>query len=163
MPLNHRLAERKDLAAVYDLYMDKDANRFLTFDLIPLEAFDNIFNAMVGEKNLFVTELEHEIASTFRLIRKNNRQAHILYLGGFTVKTSLHGKGIGAEILKFIHNYAVTHLIKRIELTVDTKNFRAISLYGKMGFEIEGKLKNNYRLSSTGEYYDEYLMALSLD
>jgi hypothetical protein len=98
MQLNHRLAEKKDLAVVYDLYMDTDANSFLTFDPMSISAFENIYDSMLADKNIFVTELDNQIISTFRLIRKSNRQSHILYLGGFTVKTSVSGKGIGSEI-----------------------------------------------------------------
>ena len=35
-----------------------------------------------------------------------------------------------------------------------------IALYKKIGFEIEGRIRNSYRLSATEQFYDEYLMGL---
>jgi RimJ/RimL family protein N-acetyltransferase len=163
MQLKHRAARPCDLNAVFNLYMDPAANDFLTFDPMTISAFSPIYNSLLNDNNLFIVELENEIIATYRLIRKTHRQSHIFYIGGFTVKSSHKGRGHGFAILNHIKHDATKQSIKRIELTVDTENNSAINLYRKIGFEIEGKLKNNYRLSSTGKFYDEYLMALLID
>jgi RimJ/RimL family protein N-acetyltransferase len=162
MKLNYRLAESKDLQRVFDLYMDPLANAFLTFDAMDLKEFVSVYEGMLKQKNLFVVMLENNIVATYRLISKTHRQSHVLYLGGFTVDTASKGRGIGFEILKHIKNEARANSFGRIELTVDTENRGAISLYRKVGFEIEGKLRNNYRLACTGKFYDEYIMGLLL-
>ena len=46
---------------------------------------------------------------------------------------------------------------------MDVSNAGAIALYKKMGFEIEGIVRNSYKLSSTNKFYDEYLMAVLRD
>ncbi len=51
--------------------------------------------------------------------------------------------------------------IFRITLEVDINNYRAISLYLKLGFEIEGTLRNDKMLSD-GSYTSGYVMALLL-
>jgi RimJ/RimL family protein N-acetyltransferase len=163
MPLNYRTARETDLEPVFALYMDESANPFLTFDPMTLSEFSPIYRSMRDEKNIFVVQLDQEIIATFRLLRKSHRQSHIFYLGGFAIKDSFKGKGYGKEVLEHIKTLAKNQSIKRIELTVDTENTPAINLYRKVGFEIEGKLKNNYRLSSTGKYYDEYIMALLIE
>ncbi len=162
MQLSHRNADRRDLKPVFDLYMDIEANRFLTFDPMTIAEFTPIFESMLSDKTLFVCELEEQQVATYRLIRKSHRQSHIWYLGGFAVRSSLKGRGIGYQILLQLKEQAKAHNVSRIELTVDTENTNAINLYRKVGFEIEGKLKNNYRLTSTGKFYDEFLMALLL-
>lgn len=163
MQLNYRHAKTKDFESVFNLYMEDTANQFLTFDPMPLQEFSPIYNSMLHEGNLFVVEFGEEVIATYRLIQKTHRQSHIAYLGGFTVKRSHTGKGFGFAILDQLKTIAKEKSCKRIELTVDTENNTAINLYRKVGFEIEGKLKNNYRLSSTGGYYDEYIMALLLE
>lgn len=160
MQLNHRLAEISDLESVYHLYMDETANPFLTFDPMSLAEFSPVYHSMLTANNIFVVESGQQIIATYRLIQKTHRQSHVGYLGGFTVKTTHKGQGLGFTILDHIKRTAATRSLKRIELTVDTENKAAINLYRKVGFEIEGKLKNNYRLASTGRYHDEYLMAL---
>lgn len=162
MQLNHRLAQDKDLQSVFELYMEPSANAFLTFDPMSVQEFFPVFKSMLADGNVYVSELGQEIVATFRLIQKVHRQSHVLYLGGFTIKKSFKGKGLGFQVLEHIKNDAKSRGFMRIELTVDTENSPAINLYRKVGFEIEGKLKNNYRLASTGNYYDEYLMALLL-
>lgn len=163
MTLSYRLVEKEDVRSVFDLYMEPTANPFLTFDPMPFEKFIPVFDDMFNEKNLFVVTSESNIVATYRLIRKTHRQSHVLYLGGFTVNGERKGRGLGYEILEHIKDEARVNSIKRIELTVDTKNRRAISLYRKVGFEIEGNLRNNYRLASDEKLYDEYVMALLLD
>lgn len=66
-------------------------------------------------------------------------------------------RGIGYNLFNNIIHWAEENNIKRLELTVITENERAVGLYKKHGFEIEG-----IRRSSTfkdGKYYDEYYMA----
>lgn len=53
------------------------------------------------------------------------------------------GKGLAVSCLKW--------------LTVMTHNSRAIALYKKMGFTIEGLKKHSMKVD--GRYVDEYLMA----
>ena len=163
MQLDHRLAKLTDVQSVFDLYMDPMANPFLTFDPMSLREFTSVYDTLINAQNIFVVEHDREIIATYRLIQKTHRQSHILYLGGFTVKSSVKGRGLGFIILDHIKNEARKQAIARIELTVGTENIPALKLYRKVGFEIEGKLKNNYRLASTGKYYDEYLMALLID
>src|SRR5688500_18957209 len=118
MQLKHRLAEIEDLDAVYALYMDESANPFLTYDPMSRSEFSPIYDSMLKDNNVFVVELNNEVIGTYRLIRKTNRQAHILYLGGFTIKNSFKGKGIGFEVLTHIKQMAAEQVFKRIELTV---------------------------------------------
>lgn len=163
MQLSYRPATSEDLEPIFDLYMDPLSNPYLTYDPMSLQEFSRLYREILTTQNIFVVMQAAEVVGTYRLIEKTHRQSHILYLGGFTVKSSQKGKGIGQEILQHIKEEAIVRNFKRIELTVDTENHPAIALYRKVGFEIEGKLKNNYRLSSNGKLYDEYLMALLLN
>ncbi len=158
----YRLAGETDLDQVYDLYMDKTSNPFLTFDPMDQQAFTEKFQELLKTKTLNVATLNEEIIGSYRLIRKTDRQAHTTYLGGFVVKTSFKGKGIGTRLLKHIKEEGPNNGIKRFELTVDLNNEGAISLYKKVGFEIEGIIRMSYKLSATNKYYDEYLMGLLL-
>jgi RimJ/RimL family protein N-acetyltransferase len=67
------------------------------------------------------------------------------------------GKGIGTQLFQMLEAWARSNDIHRLELTVMTHNERAIALYKKMGFEIEGIKKHS--LFVNGEYVDEYYMA----
>jgi ribosomal protein S18 acetylase RimI-like enzyme len=151
-----------DFLQVYELYMDKSSNQWLTYDPMPEQNFKSIFNEVLSTKTLFVVAVGDELVATYRLISKADRQAHTIYLGGFTVSTAHRGKRVGTIVLDHIKKEAYEQGKKRIELTVDLRNESAIALYRKAGFEIEGIVKMSYKLSETNSYYDEYLMALIL-
>lgn len=158
----HRLASPEDFDSIYDLYMEESANPYLTYDPMAKLEFTAIYNQLLKTETVFVVEDESEIIATYRLIPKTDRQAHTVYLGGFTIKKEWQGKGYGAKILLHIKAYAIEQGKKRIELTVDINNAGAIALYKKTGFEIEGQIRKSYRRSDTNKYYDEYLMGVLL-
>jgi RimJ/RimL family protein N-acetyltransferase len=158
----HRFASEKDFNVVYDLYMDETANPFLTYDPMSRDAFKTIFTGLLKTETLYIAEKDNDIVATYRLVSKSDRQAHTYYLGSFTIKKTMQGKGLGKEILSAIIKSAKEKGKRRIELTVDLTNMPAIALYEKMGFLIEGVVRDSYQLAATGGYYDEYLMALLL-
>ena len=161
--LDYRLAVANDLTAVYDLYMDEASNPFLTYDPMPKKEFEPLYHDLLNTKTLFVAVLANEVVATYRLISKTHRQAHVVYLGGFSIKSSCKGKGIGTRVLQHICDYCASQGKKRIELTVDIHNEPAIRLYRKLGFEKEGYIKKSYATAPSGTYYDEYLMAVVWD
>jgi putative acetyltransferase len=160
--MKQRLARPDDFEKVYDLYMEEEANPYLTYDSMPKDAFKTIYNSVLSTNTLYVVEVDSEILATYRLIPKTDRQAHTLYLGGFTIHSKFRGKGWGIKILEQIKKTAHGEGKIRIELTVDIHNTSAIGLYEKAGFRVEGTLSKSYKMSSTNQYYDEYLMAVIL-
>lgn len=161
--IRYRPATGKDLDDVHALYMDEAANRFLTYDPMSMQSFEPVYKELLDSGTLYVVELDDKIVGTYRLIRKSARQSHILYLGGFTIKHTEKGKGLGRQALTHIIDEAKGNNIKRIELTVDLQNHAAVNLYKKLGFETEGIIRKNYFLAADGKDYDEYLMSLVFD
>ena len=157
------VATQDDFNDIYDMYMDKNSNKYLTYDPMSRENFQPIFDRLIQSGVLYVAKENNEVVGTYQLISKTDRQAHVCYLGSFAVKSSMRGKGYGKEILSAIKKNAIEKGKRRIELTVDMNNLGAIALYEKLGFLVEGVVKKSYRLASTGEYYDEYLMALVIE
>jgi RimJ/RimL family protein N-acetyltransferase len=48
--------------------------------------------------------------------------------------------------------------LRRVELTVHTTNVRAVNLYLRSGFQVEGVRRSSLLVS--GKYVDEYLMSV---
>ena len=85
------------------------------------------------------------------------RRSHAMHLG-MTVRTDWHGKGVGSALMEALLALADGWLnVTRLELTVFVDNERAIALYRKFGFEIEGTHKA-YALRA-GRYVDTHAMA----
>ena len=85
------------------------------------------------------------------------RRAHAMGIG-MAVPSTHQGKGVGTALLNAMCSLADGWLnVFRLELTVYTDNERAIALYRKSGFVIEGTHKA-YALRA-GRYVDAYAMA----
>jgi len=65
--------------------------------------------------------------------------------------------GIGTNLLEGAIQWADRNEIRKITLTVVETNEKAIALYRKYGFEIEGVLRED-RLHSDGKYYNTIVM-----
>ena len=88
---------------------------------------------------------------------KSPRRAHAMMLG-MAIESAWQGKGVGSALLGALVDLADNWLhVTRIELTVFTGNRRAIALYRKFGFEVEGTHKAYGLLY--GRYADVYAMA----
>lgn len=160
--MQHRLATKEDFGFIYRVYMDEGANKHLTYDPMDKEVFAPIYEDLLASQTLFVVEEEGRLIGTYRLIPKQYRQAHTVYLGSFGIDPDLKGRGYGFAVLEGIKDAVRSSGRSRIELTVDLDNDAALRLYKKAGFEIEGTIRNSYKLSTTGRFYDEYAMAVLL-
>ena len=80
---------------------------------------------------------------------------------GISVDREWRDKGVGSALLRYMIEWAKTsNTITRIELEVMTHNERAIHVYEKLGFKLEGKrLAAMYK---DGQYIDIYVMGLLL-
>jgi RimJ/RimL family protein N-acetyltransferase len=67
------------------------------------------------------------------------------------------GHGLGAALLRAATNWAAEHGLHRLELTVMAHNTRAIGLYERMGFTVEGR--RTECLIVDGQFVDELHMA----
>jgi putative acetyltransferase len=77
---------------------------------------------------------------------------------GMAVHSAWQGKGVGGALMRALCSLADGWLnVTRLELTVFTDNERALALYRKFGFEIEGTLRA-YALRD-GAYVDALSMS----
>ncbi|MFZ5914662.1 MAG: GNAT family N-acetyltransferase [Pseudomonadota bacterium] len=77
---------------------------------------------------------------------------------GMGVIAEYRGHGIGKALLQVALEKAKTQELTRIELDVQEENHRAIELYKRFGFKIEGLKQNATRID--GIYSNDYIMAL---
>jgi RimJ/RimL family protein N-acetyltransferase len=85
---------------------------------------------------------------------KRNRHSAYIVTG---ILQQFAGQGLGKRFFKMLDEWALAHHLHRLELTVMSHNERAVHLYQKMGFVIEGVKKDSLR--GDGKYVDEYYMA----
>jgi RimJ/RimL family protein N-acetyltransferase len=90
--------------------------------------------------------------------RNRLRHAALLTLG---VLRAYWSQSVASRMLSEAVSWAPGAGIKRLELLVHTANARAIALYQRHGFEIEGTRRSSMRVD--GVYTDEYLMSFITD
>ncbi len=106
---------------------------------------------------IFVAELEGNLIGY--LIANGgsvNRTKHSAYIVVGILEQN-RGQGIGTAFFQRVAEWAKSHHISRLELTVVTKNEAGVALYKKSGFEIEGTKRNSLMIDGT--FYDEYYMS----
>jgi len=100
---------------------------------------------------------EDEIVGMATLRRFEGRRSHVGTIG-MGIHDAHVGKGIGTALLSALVDVADDWwALRRVELTVNADNTRAIDLYKRMGFEQEGLLRD-YALRG-GVYVDAISMA----
>jgi RimJ/RimL family protein N-acetyltransferase len=85
---------------------------------------------------------------------RRNRHAAQIVIG---VRQDASGRGIGTALLGQLSEWALRHKVHRLELTVMAHNQRAIALYRKNGYEVEGTRRHAIRIA--GSDIDELAMA----
>lgn len=118
-----------------------------------------MIHVLISEQNsnIFLAETGGEL--TGYLIAKGGsapRTKHSAYLV-IGIKDLYRGKGVGTSLFTELLDWASGIGLRRLELTVMTKNQGAIALYTKMGFEIEGTKKDS--MFKDGQFYDEFYMS----
>jgi RimJ/RimL family protein N-acetyltransferase len=86
------------------------------------------------------------------------RHSAILALG---VAKSHWSQGVASAMIGEAKTWAQSAGLHRLELTVHTSNLRALGVYLRAGFEVEGIRRHS--LLVDGVYVDEYLMSLLSD
>jgi RimJ/RimL family protein N-acetyltransferase len=90
--------------------------------------------------------------------RRGNR--HVGYLG-ISIRQGWRDRGLGRTMMQHMIDWSRdTGVIRRIELEVFAHNPRALHLYEKVGFVIEGRKPKDF--IKYGEYVDTIFMALQL-
>jgi len=119
------------------------------------EAF---IRALTANDHLLVAELNETVVGCAGLsVSSKPRTCHTAGVG-IMVHADYQRQGIGKALMTAILDIADNWLkLKRVELSVFVENERAIALYRKFGFVVEGTKKN--AAIRNGEYADEFLMA----
>jgi ribosomal-protein-alanine acetyltransferase len=116
----------------------------------------NLFNYFYETfpQGFWVCELNHKIIGFLVGVKLNNEIAKILMI---SVSSLYQKHGIGNQLLLNFLREIILQNIKKVELEVNIKNYKAIKFYKKNGFEIIDMIENFYENED-----DAYIMRLIL-
>lgn len=151
-----RKANVEDIPWLFWMYMHPDINPFLLYEQMDIEAFGAAIEPLISSGHIYIWG---ENIGMFKLVPMEFRTAHIVYLGGIGIDPTCAGQGHGTQMIQSIVHHCIDSGFKRIELSVADFNTKAIHLYKKAGFEVEGLMKKYTYLLSDDVYIDEHVMA----
>ena len=132
------------------------------FNLSLEEEISILNNYHEAENSIFlVAEYKGQIIASLNISGgKRKALRHSAELG-ISVAAGWRGKGVGNALMEQAVRWAGENpVLKRIELQVYARNQKAIHLYEKHGFVLEGRRKGLF--FQNGEYLDDLIMALYL-
>jgi len=137
-------------------YLISDETNFVSFERseCPSEEDCKVLLESTQEKPNYaycIKDNEKIIASLTGITRGGrSRERHKSDIG-IGVAKSHWGKGIGSLLMEKIIEESKNNSISKITLTVNEGNTRAIKLYKKYGFEVEGIHKNDMLINGVME------------
>ncbi|OGI62648.1 MAG: GNAT family N-acetyltransferase [Candidatus Muproteobacteria bacterium RBG_16_60_9] len=137
--------------------------RYLAFlDAPPIEAvevfvLDNIAAGMPQ----YVAICDDRVVGWCDVLAKSRPTRRHCGMLGIGVIEGYRDRGIGRALMETTLQAARSKGLTRVELTVRTDNIRAIRLYERFGFTIEGVVRRDMLVDD--QYRDSLLMALLFD
>ena len=148
-------AETQDFKNVHQILMHKDVIPYMNYPVLSQEDFQEIWQEIFNR--LWLWKKDEEILGLVVIKKGTHRIKHVCYIETLAINQSLATKGLGTIFFEKIISSLKSQEFKKIELSVEVDNLRAILFYQKFGFEIEGTSKN--LLNREGKFIDNYYMA----
>ncbi|MBC2282784.1 GNAT family N-acetyltransferase [Listeria booriae] len=108
---------------------------------------------------LVAEDMETESLVGFLIADGNppNRMQHSIYIAVGVLK-DYWGQGVATRLFEHMETWARSRgVVRRIELGVLCENQKALRLYQKLGYEIEGTHRDSFMIGN--EYYDTYWLS----
>ena len=159
MDIKVRRTEPSDAKGIKEVYECHDAQMHTFFLPYPsTDKWEKHLVTMPDNVYAYIAVVDGEVVGSIGFeVCVNPRRRHVASFG-MGVKDSAAGQGVGSALMSTVIELADKWLnLKRIELTVFVDNDRAIKLYKKFGFEVEGE--SPAFAFRNGEYKSVYHMA----
>jgi ribosomal protein S18 acetylase RimI-like enzyme len=134
--------------------------RYLTFlEAPPIESSREFIRGSIASRNPHFVALEGDRVVGWCDVRPRERPVtrHCGVLG-IGVVPEWRERGLGRRLIERTLEAARAFPLARVELAVRADNDRAIALYRKVGFEVEGRRQRAMLVD--GVYYDDMIMGL---
>ena len=110
-----------------------------------------------------VVRVGKELAGVLNVSSTSSPQTNHIGDIFIAVQEKYWGYGLGSLLMEVALDWAChTPVIRRLELTVQDRNSRAVHLYEKFGFKIEAAKERGAKTKG-GEFLDVYLMSRLID
>ena len=154
-----------DTPALFTIYKDPESMRYWSHpamtDIAEAEALLKDIASPAGPQTLFewgIARREDDLVigtCTLHRIDRQHRRAEL----GYILRRDLWGRGLASEALTALLNHAFGALgLHRLEADIDPRNAASIRSVERLGFKLEGQLRERYFLA--GEIQDSLIYGL---
>lgn len=164
----YRKAQEQDAEKIVEFFnMIGGETSFMSFekDEYPLSAKEQaeLIRSFEGDKtNTMLLAMDGDEIAGLSTITSSHKikSRHIAELG-IVVAKKYHGNGIGTSLIHQVTDWVKGNgITTKMRLDVRADNLKAVQMYLKMGFVVEGHIKHSTLLN--GIYYDDYVMGKML-
>lgn len=168
-PVDIRSATEDDAAPMLAYLRRAGAETpFLSFGAEGLDATEAQERATIAQmtraENAIVLVAVHENEIVGVLTFAGGSRARLRHTGevGISVVRDFWGSGVGRTLLELLLAWAeASTVVRKIDLRVRADNARAIALYERLGFAVEGRTRRAVR--TDGEFHDTLCMGRLVD
>ncbi len=155
--INFRPANSTDFDFVYKVYNEPNTNPYFLYEPCSKEEFKNIFEELRQRDRFLITQNNQEACGIVTVIAGKGRTSHIATIATLGILKSHQGQGLGKAALQLLID-DLEKTYKRIELTVEADNPKALKLYQDLGFIVEGTMKSWLKRRDEDVYVDEIML-----
>ena len=129
----------------------------------PRPAIEPFFAGRRELKDVIVAEKDASVVGYAHIVRHMPMEAnaHVLHLNSLAISRSARGLGLADQLVEATIAEARRRGARKLGLRALSNNPRAIHIYEKHGFELEGRLREEMRLPD-GSYADDLWYGLFL-
>lgn len=163
-----REPDKSDSKEIIDFYnMVGGETSYLSFErgeyqLSEEEQINSINSINKSNNSTMILAIRHSKIVGIGTISSNPKikERHVGELG-ILIKEEFCNLGLGRIMMEYLIDWCkYNNITRKIRLSVREDNLRAINLYKKCGFEVEGTLKNEIYID--GEFFNIVIMGLIL-
>ncbi|MBR7552586.1 GNAT family N-acetyltransferase [Allobacillus sp. GCM10007491] len=158
--LHLRPLEKSDLEFMHNMRVNSDVMDYW---------FEEPYTTLEKMNTMYENSQDNDSHRQFILYQNDER---IGYVGLFDIETrhrnaefgimiapEHQGKGYAADATRLTVEYGFNKVnLRKLYLYVDEVNEKAVHIYKKLGFQVDGTLREHYFVN--GEYHDAYVMSL---
>ncbi|MGC8663769.1 MAG: GNAT family N-acetyltransferase [Thermoplasmata archaeon] len=154
-----RMAEDTDANGIIDCFNDVMSEEIYLLGDVYLGGEEFLSMRIGDNENELILVADHnkKIVGVLTLTKESFRKNNHVAVLGIAIRYGFRHLGIGTSLMQTSFEWARKKGIEKICLEVFSTNTNAISLYKKLGFEVEGIKKKQFKIR--GEYVDDILMA----
>lgn len=160
-------AQPSDAKVLIDLLnqLSTETDFIILEDVLSLAEMEAFLQARTEALNeiCLVVKVGTELAGVLNIASTNSPQTNHIGDIFIALQEKYWGYGLGSLLMEVALDWAnQTPMIRRLELTVQARNSRAVHLYEKFGFKIEATKERGAK-TKDGEFLDVYLMSRLID